>query len=39
MGVISYTIINLVTGNAKKKKISVLMSVLTVLFILKLILL
>ena len=39
MGVISYTIINLVTGNAKKKKISVLMYVLTVLFILKFILL
>ena len=39
MGVISYTIINLVTGKAKKKKISVLMYVLTVLFILKFILL
>ncbi len=36
MGVISYVIINVVTGKAKeKKKISVLMYVLAVLFILK----
>lgn len=34
-GVISYTVINLLAGNAKKKKISILMYVLTVLFILK----
>jgi AGZA family xanthine/uracil permease-like MFS transporter len=35
VGVISWTIINLVTGKAKEKKISVLMYILTVLFILK----
>ena len=35
MGVISYVVINLVAGKAKEKKISVLMYVLTVLFILK----
>lgn len=35
MGVISYVVINLVSGKAKEKKISVLMYVLTVLFILK----
>ena len=35
IGVISWTIINLVTGKAKEKKISVLMYVLTVLFVLK----
>ena len=34
-GVISYVLINLITGNAKKKKISILMYILTVLFILK----
>lgn len=34
-GVISWTIINLITGKAKEKKISVLMYVLTILFILK----
>lgn len=34
-GVISYTVINLIAGNAKKKKISLLMYILTVLFILK----
>ena len=34
-GVISYTVINLVTGKAKEKKISVIMYILTVLFILK----
>lgn len=34
-GVISYTVINLVAGNAKKKKISVLMYVLTIAFIAK----
>lgn len=35
MGVISYVVINLATGKAKEKKISVLMYVLAVLFILK----
>jgi len=35
MGVISYVIINLVTGKAKEKKISLLMYILAVLFILK----
>lgn len=35
IGVISWTIINLITGKAKDKKISILMYVLTVLFILK----
>ena len=35
IGVISWTIINLVTGKAKEKKISILMYVLTVLFVLK----
>ena len=35
MGVISYVVINLVAGKAKEKKISVLMYVLAVLFILK----
>ena len=35
IGVISWTIINLVTGKAKEKKISVLMYVLTILFVLK----
>ncbi|MCI8484349.1 MAG: NCS2 family permease [Lachnospiraceae bacterium] len=35
IGVISWTIINLITGKAKEKKISILMYVLTVLFILK----
>lgn len=35
MGVISYVIINVVTGKAKEKRISVLMYVLAVLFILK----
>ncbi len=39
LGIISYVIINLVTGKAKEKKISVLMYVLAVLFILKYILL
>lgn len=34
-GVISYVIINIITGNAKKKKISILMYILAVLFILK----
>ncbi len=34
-GVVSWTLINLLTGNAKEKKISALMYVLTVLFILK----
>ena len=35
VGVISWTLINLITGKAKEKKISVVMYVLTVLFILK----
>lgn len=35
IGVISWTLINLLTGKAKEKKISALMYVLTVLFILK----
>ena len=35
IGVISYTIINLVTGQTKKKKVSILMYILSVLFILK----
>lgn len=39
VGVISWTLINLVTGKAKEKKISIVMYVLTVLFILKYVLL
>ena len=39
MGVISYVVLNVLTGKAKEKKISVLMYVLAVLFILKYILL
>ena len=35
IGVISWTLINVITGKAKEKKISVLMYVLTLLFILK----
>ena len=35
MGVISYVVINLITGKAKEKKISILMYVLAVLFVLK----
>ena len=35
MGVISYVVINLITGKAKEKKISALMHVLAVLFVLK----
>ena len=35
LGVISYVVINLVTGRAKEKKISALMYVLAVLFVLK----
>ena len=35
MGVISYVVINLITGKAKEKKISILMYVMAVLFILK----
>ena len=35
MGIISYVALYLITGNAKKKKISVLMYILAVLFILK----
>ena len=38
MGVISYVVINLLTGRAKEKRISVLMYVLAVLFVLKYIL-
>ncbi len=39
VGVISWTLVNLVTGKAKEKKISIVMYVLTALFILKYILL
>lgn len=35
IGIISWTLINLLTGKAKEKKISILMYVLTILFILK----
>lgn len=35
IGVISWTVINLITGKAKEKKISVVMYILTVLFVLK----
>ena len=35
MGVISYVVINLITGKAKEKKISVLLYVLAILFVLK----
>ena len=35
MGVISYVVINLITGKAKEKKISVLMYVIAILFVLK----
>ena len=35
MGVISYVVINLITGKAKEKKVSALMYVLAVLFVLK----
>ena len=35
MGVISYVIINLITGKAKEKKISLLMYILAILFVLK----
>lgn len=35
MGVIAYVVINVVTGRAKEKKISALMYVLAVLFVLK----
>ena len=35
MGVISYVVINLITGKAKEKNISVLMYVLAILFVLK----
>lgn len=35
MGIISYVVINLITGKAKEKKISVLMYVLAILFVLK----
>ena len=38
MGIISYVVINVVTGRAKEKKISTLMYVLAVLFVLKYIL-
>lgn len=39
LGVISYVVINLLTGNASKKKISVLMYILACLFVLKYVLL
>lgn len=35
IGVISWTLINLITGKAKEKKISIVMYILTVLFIIK----
>ena len=35
MGVIAYVVLNLITGEAKDKKISALMYVLAILFILK----
>lgn len=35
IGVISWTLINLITGKAKEKKISIVMYILTVLFVLK----
>ena len=35
MGVISYVVINVITGKAKEKKISLLMYILTILFVLK----
>ena len=35
VGIISYVVLNLITGKAKEKKISILMYILTVLFILK----
>ena len=35
MGAISYVVINVITGKAKEKKISLLMYILAVLFILK----
>ena len=35
MGIITYVVINLITGKAKEKKVSPLMYVLAVLFILK----
>lgn len=38
-GVIAWTVINLVTGKAKEKKISILMYILTILFIVKYIIL
>ena len=38
MGIISYVVINVITGKAKEKKISTLMYVLAVLFVLKYIL-
>ena len=38
MGIISYVIINIVCGNAKKKKITLLMYILTVILLIKYIL-
>lgn len=35
IGVISWTVISLISGKAREKKVSVLMYILTVLFILK----
>lgn len=35
MGVISYVVLNLLTGKLKEKKVSVLVCVLAVIFILK----
>jgi AGZA family xanthine/uracil permease-like MFS transporter len=39
IGFISYTLINLIAGKAKEKKLGVLMYVLTIIFILKYVLL
>ena len=38
MGVISYVVINLATGKVKEKKMSLLMYILAILFVLKYIL-
>ena len=35
MGVISYVVLNLVSGKAKEKKLSLLMYILAILFVLK----
>ena len=35
MGIITYVVLNLLTGKAKEKKLSLLMYVLAILFVLK----